>query len=164
MSSKIIIVCFDINSNNSHNEQDSNISIEDNRLESPTKIFDEFLEIHLFLESEKTIKISSEIQFTFSFKYSEENILTFEIIIINDLSFIHNVSLDADAYLVFTNLEDPKTSKQLEQITQYIKESSFSNQIKTYIIGIYKDKIIHTLNKESMHSYFEKQNLNYDFF
>ena len=161
MSSKIIIVCFDIN-NNINNEQDS-IYLGDNWLESPTKIFDEFLEIHLFLESEKTIKNSSEIQFTFNFKFSEENILTFEIIIINDLSFIHNVSLDADTYLVFTNLENPKTSTLLEQITKYIIESSCSNQIKKYIIGIYKDKIIPTLNKESMESYFEELDLDCDF-
>ena len=48
MSSKIIIVCFDIND---ENKKDSKENILE--LESPLRIFDEFQDIHLFFDSEK---------------------------------------------------------------------------------------------------------------
>ena len=162
MTSNIRIICFDINSGY---DEDFNKSLGENilALENPLRILNEFLEIHLFLESEKIRKSSSEIKYTFKFNFSEKNEIIFEIIVLNDLSFIHDISLDADAYLVFTNLENENTIIQLEKIIKYILESC-SLEIKTYLVGIYKDKILSSLNKEILESYFEEEKLNCEYY
>lgn len=162
MSSKITIVCFDINSGF---EEDFDQSLGENilSLESPLRILDEFIETHLFLESEKIKKDSSEMKYSIGFNFSKNNHIKFDIIVLNDLSFIHDICLDASAYLVFINLEHQSTLNQLEKITKYILESC-SMGIKTYIVGIYRDKITPTLNNESLEIFFEEQKLNYEYY
>ena len=161
MSSTIRIVCFDINSGYDEN---INKSLGENilALENPLRILNEFLEIHLFIESEKIRKSSSEIKYTFKFSLEKKEII-FEIIVLNDLSFIHDISLDADAYLVFMNLENENTIEQLEKIIKYILESC-SLEIKSFLVGIYKDKILPSLNKETLEGLFEEENLNYEYY
>ena len=161
MSSTIKIVCFDINSGYDEN---INKSLGENilALENPLRILNEFLEIHLFIESEKIRKSSSEIKYTFKFNLEKKEII-FEIIVLNDLSFIHDISLDADAYLVFMNLENENTIEQLEKIIKYILESC-SLEIKSFLVGIYKDKILPSLNKEALEGLFEEENLNYEYY
>ena len=162
MSSTISIVCFDINSGY---EEDVNKPLSENLtiLENPLRIINEFLDIHLFLESEKIQKSSSEIKYSFNFNFSEENEIFFDIIVLNDLSYIHDVSLEADAYLVFTNLEKEYTSEQLEKIIKYILESCAMEK-KTYLVGMYKDKILPTLNRETLESYFEEEKFNCEYY
>lgn len=162
MSSKITIVCFDINSGY---DEDLNQSLGENitALESPLRILDEFMENHLFLESEKIKKNSSEIKYVFSFCLSNNYTFSFDIIVLNDLSFIHDISSGADAYLVFINLEKKMTLEQLEKIIKYIIESC-AIESKTYLVGIYQDKILPILNKEILESYFEEEKLNYEYY
>ena len=162
MSSTISVVCFDINSGYEENVSkplSENLSI----LENPLRIINEFLDIHLFLESEKIAKSSSEIKYSFNFNFSEENEIFFEIIVLNDLSYIHDISLNADAYLLFINLEKENTTEQLEKIIKYILESC-SMEIKTYLVGMYKDKILPFLNKETLENYFEEEKLNCEYY
>lgn len=156
MSSKIRIVCFDINSN----KENENINL----IESSLRIFDEFMEIHLFLESEKTEKKCSEIKYSFTFNISGENKLIYEIYVLQDINFIHNISLDADSYLIFINLENDNTLDIIEKIIKYIIESYCLKEIKIYLVGIYKDKIIPNLNKESIVNYFEEEKLNCEYY
>jgi len=162
MSSKITIVCFDINSGY---DEDLNQSLGENitALESPLRILDEFMENHLFLESEKIKKNSSEIKYVFSFCLSNNYTFSFDIIVLNDLSFIHDISSGADAYLVFINLEKKMTLEQLEKIIKYIIESC-AIESKTYLVGIYQDKILPILNKEILENYFEEEKLNYEYY
>lgn len=162
MSTLIKIVCFDINSDY---EEDFNKSIGENisALENPMRILNEFQEIHLFLESEKIRKSSSEVKYTFKINLSEKTEIIIEFVVLNDLSFIHDASLDADAYLVFTNLEKENTTEQLEKIIKYILESC-SLKIKTYLVGIYRENNLPSLNKESLESYFKEENLIYEYY
>ena len=60
-------------------------------LESPLRILDEFLGNQLFLESSKIQLNSSEIKYTFQTNFSENNII-FEIFVIYDLSYIHEIN------------------------------------------------------------------------
>ncbi len=161
MNTKINIVCFDINS-----VFDDNLdkSIDENKLalENPIRILDEFIESHKFLGSEKKSKKSSEIKYSFNFSLSNDYKILYEIVVLNNLSYIHNITSKADACLVFINLENKNTIAQLEKIVKYITESCVN--AKTYLIGIYKDKIIPILNKETLDSYFEEENLIYEYY
>ena len=158
MSSKINITCFDINSGIKKDLKENEID-----LENPIRILDEFKESHKFLESEKTQKNSSEIKYTFHINL-ENNKILYEIFVLKDLSFIHDISLVSDANLIFINLENENTSKQLEKIINYINDSCSPMDIKVYIVGIYKDKIVPLLNKESIELFFDDQKLNSEMF
>ena len=160
MNSKINIVCFDINSVFDDN---LNESLDENNLalENPIRILDEFIESHKFLDTEKKRKKSSEIKYSFNFSLSNDYKISYEIVVLNDLSYIHNIISKADAFLVFFNLENKNTIAQLEKIVKYIIESCVN--AKAYLIGIYKDKIIPVLNKETLDSYFEEENLIYEY-
>ncbi len=161
MASKITLVCFDINIDYEENFADSlgeNILA----LECPLRILDEFIDKNLFLKSEKTIINSSEVKYTFRTNLSERNIIV-EIFVLYDLSYIHEITLDADAYLLFTNLEKRETMDQLSKIIEYILENC-SMELKTYVVGMYNDVIIPSLEKESMELYLEEENLNFEYY
>jgi len=161
MNTKINIVCFDINSVFDDN---LNQSIDENKLalENPIRILDEFIESHKFLGSEKKRKKSSEIKYSFNFSLSNDYKISYEIVVLNNLSYIHKITSKSDACLVFINLENKNTISQLEKIVKYIIESCVN--AKTYLIGIYKDKIIPVLNKETLDTYFEEENLIYEYY
>ena len=158
MSSKIIIVCFYINSGIKKDLKENKIE-----LENPIRILDEFKESHLFLEATKSEKYSSEIKYSFHINF-ENNKIIYEIFVLKDLSFIHDISLVSDSNLIFINLENENTLKQLEKIINYINDSCCPLDIKLYIVGIYKDKIVPLLNKESIELFFEDQKLNSEMF
>lgn len=160
MTSKIIIICFDINNDILKDNKDNNILI----LENPIRILDEFQEMHLFFESEKTQKNSTEIKYTFSVNILKNIQIIYEIVILRDINFIHDISLVSDANLIFINLEKESTIEQLDKIIHYINDSCCSFEIKTYVVGIYKDKIIPVLNKETIESLFDEQKFNCDFY
>ena len=154
MSSTIKIVCFDINAGITKELKENEID-----LENPIRILDEFIETHLFLEPKKTEKNSSEIKYSFLINFENYKII-YEIFVLKDLSFIHDISLVSDANLIFINLENENTLKQFEKIINYINDSCCRLDIKVYIVGIYKDKICPSLNKESIELFFDDQNLN----
>ena len=155
MSSIIRILCFDIN-NGCKKDSKENIL----ELENPLRILDEFQDIHLFFDSEKIQVNSSEIKYKFLVNFSKKNQIIFEIFILNDLTFIHNVSLNADANLIFINLENQETLNKLENIVEYIHNYCFSVENITYLIGIYKNSINPILDNESIGSLFEEKDLN----
>ena len=157
----IRIVCFDINC---EDEEDIEDIIKENlfALECPLRILDEFVDSKIFLESEKIQINSAEIKYIFQTNFSENKII-YEIYVLYDLSYIHEISLDADAYLLFLNLEKNNTMKQLAYIMDYIIECC-SIDVKTYVIGMYTDIIIPSLNKESIELYLEEENSNYEYY
>ena len=67
-------------------------------------------------------------------------------------------------YLIFINLEDIKTIDKLEYLLKYILESCCSVEIKTYIVGLYKEKIIKECKKEELENLFNDHNLSYDYY
>ena len=161
---KITIVCFDINSVFDEDKSFDQSMIENMlELENPFRILDEFIESHRFLKSEKKEKKSSEIKYSFNFNLSNDYNITYEIYVLNDLSYIHSITSKANAYLVFINLENKNTITQLEKIVKYISESCFNNS-KVYLLGIYKDKILPVLNKNILERYFEDESLAYEYY
>ena len=154
-SIKIAIVCFD-----TINDYEKNLNEEIASPETTLGILDNFLDIHLFLDSEKVSKSSSEIKYIFQVNNLEDNLITYEIFVINDLSFIHDVSLDADANLLIINLEDKDNLEDLQAIIDYINDSS-RMEMKTYIIGIYKNKKNVVINQDEIKYLFEEQKLDY---
>ena len=157
----IKIVCFDINSDNN---EDFEETIKKNifALENPLRIFDEFSENKKFLQAEKIQINSAEIKYIYNTNISENKII-FEIYVLYDLSYIHEISLEADAYLLFINLEKSNTIEQLSNIMDYIIECC-SMDVKTYVIGIYNDIIIPNLNKESIKLFLGEDNFNFDYY
>jgi len=161
MVSNISISCFDINYENNRDILEflgENIFT----LECPLRIFDEFLDVNSFIETTKRRRNASEFKYTFQTNLYEKKI-ALEIFVLYDLSYIHDISLYADAYLLFINLEKGNTLEQLDKITKYILESCCMDK-KIYIIGIYKDKIIPNLDKDLLEIYLDDQNINYEYY
>lgn len=153
---KVSLVCFNIN-NDKKNMKDNLL-----QLENPIRILNEFQEIHLFFESEKKQINSSELLFNFFVEFSGKQVI-FEISILNDISFIPNICLKTHAYLIFLNLENQDSIDQLENIVTFISKYCPSEN-KTYLIGIYKEKINPILDKDSIENYFEVNNLNMEMY
>lgn len=162
MSIKLLIVCFDVNSE--YDEERLTISPNKNDLEieSPNRIIKEFLSAHTFQDLKTEIKSPSETKYTFTVESAGKESLYYEIYTVTDLSFVHNVSMLADAYVVFINLGVEKTKEQLDKIIIYLKESC-SIEVKTYLVGVFKDKILPNLQQNEIKSYLEKQNFRCDY-
>lgn len=158
-----LIVCFDINSTREENQakpEDNNEEI----MENPKRIFKNFFDNHKIIKPEINEINPSEIDHKFSLNLPEETL--FQIRIISDLSFIHEISLNADSYIIFINLEDVQTQEKIEYLIRYILESCCSVDIKTYIIGMYtdKDKIREECKREELENIFSEDNLSYEYF
>ena len=129
MDDSIILISFDINSTHEENNEDKNKSNE-SLMESPDRIFEEFFSNHKQTQMDKKKLNESEKKYTFSLNLPDMS--CFQIITINDLSFIHEIALDADAYIIFINLEDPKTEEKLEYLIRYIVEGCCSELEKLF--------------------------------
>jgi hypothetical protein len=155
----ILLVCFDINSTHEENVKQDNNSHE--LMESPIRIFNDFFSNHHQSKMEVIPVNQSETKYSFSLNLQENTL--FEIMVINDLSFIHEISLNAEAYLIFLNLEDTKTEEKLEYLVRYIMESCCAIEVKTYIVGMYKDKNKISINKDDIECLCQDHNLNYEY-
>lgn len=155
-----LLVCFDINSIQEENSKNNDNS--EDLMENPIGLINNFFSNHKISKMEKTQTKPSEMKYDFVLNLPDDAL--FHIISINDLSFIHEVSLDADGYLIFINLEDIKTIDKLEYLLKYILESCCSVEIKTYIVGLYKEKIIKECKKEELENLFNDHNLSYDYY
>ena len=156
-----LIVCFDINSTREENQAKSDDNSE-GLIENPKRIFNNFFDNHKVLGVEKNEINPSELNYKFCLNLPEKS--TFQIRTISDLSFIHEISLNADSYIIFINLENPQTKEKIEYLMKYILESCCSVDIKTYIIGIYKEKPIDECKKEELENLFIDDNLSYEYF
>jgi hypothetical protein len=161
MDDSIILISFDINSTHEENNQDKNKANE-SLVESPQRIFEEFFSNHKQIQMDKKKLNESETKYIFSLNMPDMS--SFQIIAINDLSFIHEIALDADAYIIFINLEDPKTEEKLEYLIRYIVEGCCSVETKTCVVGLYKDKILPGYNKEELENLFNDNNLIFEYF
>ena len=61
---------------------------------------------------------------------------------------MHDICLNADGYLIVINLEDIKTEEKLEYIIKYISDGCCNLETKSFIVGLYKDKILPKYNKD----------------
>ena len=158
----VLIVCFDINSKKEENQvsQDDN---SENLMENPNRIFNSYFSNHKKITNiEKQQINSSEYNIKFTLDLQEQSL--FQITIINDLSFIHNISLNANSYIIFMNLEDPKAKEKLENLIAYMLESCCSVDVKTYVIGMYKDLSLKKYNKENIEIVLSDNYLNCEYY
>ena len=174
MSSNIKLVCFDINSKYEEEDEEENEdsmpnqeeNTEKSSLENPIRLFDEYFKSHSFIPSEKIKIKSSETKYSFSFTFpGEDEEIIYEIYVLDDLSFIHEICLNANGYLVFANIEKENTLQKIEQVVNYIVESCLSCEVKTYFVGLYKDTANPpSLNKESIEKFLEEKKYYFDYF
>ena len=157
----ILLISFDINSSTEENNNNQNNKNE-NLPENPIRIMDEFFANHKISNLEKNEIKSSEIKYKFDVNFEES--FPFRLIVINNLSFIHEIILDAEAYLIFINLEDEKTEGKLEFLTKFITENCSVEEKNIYIVGLYKNKTLPSLNKENLETFFKDNNLNYEYY
>ena len=162
MDNGTLIVCFDINSTREENQKKPDNTEE--LMENPNGIFNNFFAIHKMDKMEQKKISDSEINYKFYLNLQKKSM--FQIRTISDLSFIHEISLNADSYIIFINLEDPQTKEKIEYLIRYILDSCSSVDIKTYIVGIYKDKdrIFEENKKVHLENLFSEDNLNYEYF
>ena len=85
----------------------------------------------------------------------------FQISIINDLSFIYEICLNADSYIIFINLEYSKTGEKIKNLISYILDKCRSVDITTYFIGFYRNIKNIEYQKEELENLFNEENLNY---
>lgn len=156
----ILFVCFDINSTYEENEPPNDKT--ENLPEDPNRILTEFFSNHSKLNMEKTELKSSEIKYKFILNLSEN--INFNLITMKNLSFIHEISLEAEAFLIFINLESEKTPKNLEKLITYISDGVCSIETQTYVVGLYTKDIIPSCSKEELENIFDEKNLNYEFY
>ncbi len=94
----------------------------------------------------------------------QENTL-FQIRIINDLSFFHEICFNADSYIIFINLEKSQTKEKLECLLEYINNNICPGLIKTYIVGLYNNKIVQECQKDELEILFNENDwLFYEYF
>jgi len=157
-----IIVCFDINSTYEENQSKPENNSKEIK-ENPVRIFDKFFDAHKTVEKKKYKINNSELIYKF-FVNLQENTL-FQIRIINDLSFFHEICFNADSYIIFINLEKSQTKEKLECLLEYINNNSCPGLIKTYIVGLYNNKIVQECQKDELEILFnENDGLLYEYF
>ena len=161
MSDGIIIVCFDINSTFDYNEVNQFQNSEE-LTESPNTILNNFFYSHKLSKMEIKQLSDSELNYKFYLKLPEKTL--FQIRVINNLSFIQEIVLNADSFIIIINLEDANTNEKIKNIIRYMVDGCCSVDIKTYIIGIYKNRILEECKKEELEKLFSENNLNYDYF
>ena len=157
----ILLVLFDINGSReeiANNEQ--NEEIED-LPENPCRIMKEFFSNHQISNLETKQLKPSELLYRFSLELYDSSL--FQMIIINNLSFIHEISLEADGFLIFLNLEDEKTEDKLSYLIKFMSDSCCSGEKKINFVGLYKDEILPQFKKEDLENFFGEYSLNFDY-
>ena len=64
--------------------------------------------------------------------------------------------LIADSYIIFINLEKSQTKEKLECLLEYINNNCCSCMIKTYIVGLYNNKIVQECQKDELEILFNE--------
>ena len=157
----VTINFFDINGDY---EEDVPINAQQNflLLESPKRIIELYIN-EKFLQDIKNKEDQNKIEYTFSYEINQNNLISINCEIINNFSVSHQSTLDSNGYIVFCNLESDKTYELLKKIVEYIKDNCSVN-IKTYIIGVFKENINEDNNFYDMKQFLSSLNFDYDYY
>ena len=79
-------------------------------------------------------------KYNFCYEIEKKQFVKINCDIINNFSVSHQCTLNSNGYIVFCNLESKNTFDLLGKILYYINESCSVN-VKTYIIGVFKENI-----------------------
>ena len=156
----ILLVLFDINGSRDENNNNENNDSE-NLLENPKRIIKEFFSSHQISNLETQQLKPSELLYKFKNDLYDSSL--FQMVIINNLSFIHEISLEADGFLIFLNLEDEKTEEKLSYLIKFMSESCCLGEKKITFVGLYKNEILPQFKKEELEIFFG-DSINFDYY
>ncbi len=157
MSSNIKIIFFNLHNIDGISNQ-NNKSIENEKIDLAKKIIDNFISCHVVVDFQKEDSKSNEIKYSFIYQIQPGKTVECKFYIMNNLSCLNNNLLNVNSFIVFINLENEDTNKKLENFIKALNDSS--SEVNLYIVGIFKDKILHKLEKKSIKKIINKYNEN----
>ena len=158
----ITINFFDINGSYEKNELiDDKINYLN--LECPIRILEQYINENLINDLKKEEVDQFIIQYKFSYEINKDDFISINCDIIRNLSFSHLRALDSNGYIVFCNLESQTTLELLEKIVNYIRDNCSLN-IKTYIIGVFKENIEDDKTYNKMKNFLSDLDFDYEYY
>ena len=131
-------------------------------LDSPMRILDQYINDNFLQDLKKITEDQFLIQYIFSYEIQKNVLISINCDIISNFSVSHQRTLESKGYIIFCNLESETTLELLDKIIEYIRENCSIN-IKTYIIGVFKDKINEDKTCDKMQDIFSKLDLDFDY-
>ena len=109
-------------------------------IDSPIRIIEKFVNENSVQDLKKNKEDNFITQYYFCYEIEKKQFVKINCDIINNFSVSHQCTLNSNGYIVFCNLESKNTFDLLGKILYYINESCSVN-VKTYIIGVFKENI-----------------------
>ena len=157
----ITITIFDING-----EYREDVDVDNKKnfvlLDSPMRILDQYINDNFLQDLKKITDEQFLIQYKFSYEIQKNVLISINCDIINNFSVSHQRTLESNGYVVFCNLESDKTLELLDKIIDYIRDNCSIN-IKTYIIGVFKENINEDKTCYKMQDIFSNLDLDFDY-
>ena len=170
MDYKLKIIFFNINGNSEPDDSEdiisnsSSESVQDNSIESPKIILENFLKNHILLDLEKSKDVYTNHNYTFIYQVEKNFTANCLFIILNKLDHQYlDYIFGSKAYIIFCNLEKEDTEKKLKYLLECIK-NNWEKDVKIHIIGLYETKIIPNLTKDKMIDILSEQNLLFNYY
>jgi hypothetical protein len=162
MSNSIKIDFFDINGE--YNE-DVEVDIANNFLliDSPMRILEKFINENFLQDLKKDCEDKYITKYSFSYNIPKNEKININCNIINNFSISHSEVLESNGYCIFCNLENKKTLDLLDKLIDYIIEYC-GYKIKTYIIGVYKEKIDESMDYTKMNNLLKSLDFEYNYY
>jgi hypothetical protein len=132
------------------------------RNDCPTEILDNFVKSHVLVGFNLDNSSEQELKYSFTYQVISGKTIKFSFHSILDHSAISEFKniLTADAYIIFIDLENEKNSEKYKELVTFIKDNC-SDEIMTYIVGLYKNNISKNLTKKIINNYIKKSNISY---
>ena len=162
MSKSIKIDFFDING---EHKEDTDVDIANNFLlfDSPMRILEKFINENFLKDLKKDFQDKYITKYSFSYNISKNNKISINWKIINNFSISHSDVLESNGYFIFCNLENKKTLELLDKLIDYIIEYC-GCQIKTYVIGVYKENIDESMEYKKMNNFLRSLDFEFNYY
>ncbi len=132
-------------------------------LECPKRILEQYINENLINDFKKEEIDQFIIQYKFPYEINKDEFISINCDIIRNLSFSHKSALDSNGYIVFCNLESQETLELLDKIVNYIRENCSLN-IKTYIVGVFKENIEEDKTYNKMKAFLADLDFEYEYY
>ena len=132
-------------------------------LDCPMRIIDQYISENFLQDVKKEAEDQFIIKYKFSYEIQKNLVISIKCDIINNFSVSHSGTLDSNGYVVFCNLESQNTFELLQNILEYIKENCSIN-VKTYVIGVFKENIYDDKTYIKMQSFLSQLDFEYEYY
>ena len=158
----ILITFFDING---EYRNDVFPDIEKNFLflDNPMRIIEQYINENFIQDIKKQTEDQFVIRYKFSYEIEQNTFILVNCDIISNYSLSHQSTLYSNGYIVFCDLERNSTLDLLDKIIDYIRENCSIN-VKTYIIGIFKENIDEKNSYQNMLNFLDGIDFEYDYY